>query len=63
LSFFPDFGEVDHVTLAAAYRRVPAAEVKPMAEPSKRMPDWLTTDILIIVVEAVIVSFVFWIAP
>lgn len=34
-----------------------------MAEPSKRMPDWLTTDILIIVVEAVIVSFVFWIAP
>lgn len=34
-----------------------------MAKPSKRMPDWLTTDILIIVVGLAVIGVGFWIAP
>ncbi len=34
-----------------------------MAEPAKRIPDWLTTDILIIVVGLTVIGVGFWIAP
>jgi hypothetical protein len=34
-----------------------------MAEPAKRIPQWLTIDVLVIVVSLVIIGFGVWIAP
>jgi hypothetical protein len=34
-----------------------------MTQPAKRLPDWLTTDLLLIVVSAVIMGIGIWIAP
>jgi hypothetical protein len=61
--FFLISGEVDHVTSPQHVGECRQRRVKPMAEPSKRVPDWLTTDILIIVVGVVVMGFVFLIAP
>ena len=34
-----------------------------MTQPAKRIPDWLTTDLLVIVVGTVIIGIWIWIAP
>ena len=34
-----------------------------MTQPAKRIPDWLTTDLLVIVVSAVIIGIWIWIDP
>jgi hypothetical protein len=34
-----------------------------MVEPAKRIPQWLTIDVLVIVVSLVIIGFGVWIAP
>jgi hypothetical protein len=34
-----------------------------MSEPSKRVPNWLTTDLLVIFVSLAIVGGTIWIAP
>ena len=34
-----------------------------MTQPAKRIPDWLTTDLLVIVVSTVIIGIWIWIAP
>jgi hypothetical protein len=34
-----------------------------MTQPAKRIPDWLTTDLLVIVVSAVIMGIGIWIDP
>ena len=34
-----------------------------MTQPAKRIPDWLTTDLLVIVVSAVIIGIWIWIGP
>ncbi len=34
-----------------------------MAEPGKRIPQWLTIDVLVIVVSLVIIGVGVWIAP
>jgi hypothetical protein len=34
-----------------------------MTQPAKRIPDWLTTDLLLIVVSAAIISIWVWIGP
>jgi hypothetical protein len=34
-----------------------------MTQPAKRIPDWLTIDVLVIVVSLVIILIGIWIAP
>jgi hypothetical protein len=34
-----------------------------MTEPAKRVPSWLATDVLVIVVSTVIIGIWIWIAP
>ena len=38
-------------------------EGQAMTEPAKRIPDWLTTDVLVIVVGLALIGVTIWIAP
>ncbi len=61
ISFFPIF-----VISEAPANYVAESEsrrIQAMAEPAKRIPQWLTIDVLVIVVSLVIIGVGVWIAP
>jgi hypothetical protein len=74
ISFFPIFviseapsqpgkcGPV-HNRLPSSVAESESRRIQAMAEPAKRIPQWLTIDVLVIVVSLLIIGVGVWIAP
>jgi hypothetical protein len=55
--------ELVHTSLASSRQKTRVEEAQAMTEPAKRMPEWLITDLLVIVVSLAIISIWIWIGP